>query len=252
MAHGVTKLSKAGSPASFARLRVTGRDVAHHAGVSQAAVSLVLNGESNRYGLSQSTRDRVLSAAAELDYVPNQAARSLRRRRTNIVTLVTSELGNPYLAEVAAAAQDAAACRNYVLDVVAVSSEAAGVDALRRLRAGGMSDGLMVHGGSAKVCEEVLRLRESGIGCVLIQDAPQRSAAALLPEAAPMPEFATEALAVLLQLAYKRGEAEAMIAETLERAPQVNDAETLLAEIYRQRHTNGAPAAPQPRRGARA
>jgi Tfp pilus assembly protein PilF len=40
----------------------------------------------------------------------------------------------------------------------------------------------------------------------------------------------------LLQLAYKRAEAEAMIAETLERAPHVNDAETLLAEIYRQRH----------------
>lgn len=167
----VAKLSNVKAPIANSRLRVTGRDVADRAGVSQAAVSLILNGESSRYGLSQATQDRVLSVAAELDYVPNQAARSLRRRRTNVVTLVTSELGNPYLAEVAVAAQDAAARRNYVLDVVAVSSEAAGVDALRRLRAGGMSDGLMVHGGSDRVCEEVLRLRESGIGCVLIQDA---------------------------------------------------------------------------------
>lgn len=145
--------------------------MAHRAGVSQAAVSLVLNGESVRYGLSQATQDRILSAAAELDYVPNQAARSLRRRCTNVVTLVTSELGNPYLAEVAAAAQEAAAHRNYILDVVAVSSETAGLDALRRLRAGAMSDGLMVHGGSARIRDEVSRLRESGIGCVLIQDA---------------------------------------------------------------------------------
>jgi Holliday junction DNA helicase RuvA len=67
---------------------------------------------------------------------------------------------------------------------------------------------------------------------LLIQDAPPRHES----PRAPMPAFAGEALAVLLQLAYKRTEAEAMIAETLERAPHVGDAETLLAEIYRQRH----------------
>lgn len=50
-----------------------------------------------------------------------------------------------------------------------------------------------------------------------------------------MPEFAEEALAVLLQLEYKRGEAEAMISETLERHTGITDAETLLAEIYRSR-----------------
>jgi hypothetical protein len=71
---------------------------------------------------------------------------------------------------------------------------------------------------------------------LLIQDAPARPEV----EQAPMPEFAGEALAVLLQLAYKRAEAETMIAETLERAPQVRDSEALLAEIYRQR--NAAPA----------
>jgi len=55
-----------------------------------------------------------------------------------------------------------------------------------------------------------------------------------------MPEFAEEALAVLLQLEYKRAEAEAMISETLERRSEISDAETLLAEIYRSRanHTH--------------
>ncbi|MHB8177700.1 MAG: Holliday junction branch migration protein RuvA [Vulcanimicrobiaceae bacterium] len=51
---------------------------------------------------------------------------------------------------------------------------------------------------------------------------------------ARMPDFADEALAVLLQLEYKRGEAEAMIRETLE-AVAVVDAEELLAEIYRRK-----------------
>jgi hypothetical protein len=38
-----------------------------------------------------------------------------------------------------------------------------------------------------------------------------------------------------LQLEYKRSEAEAMIRETLEASPKIDDAETLLAEIYRRR-----------------
>lgn len=50
-----------------------------------------------------------------------------------------------------------------------------------------------------------------------------------------MPEFAEEALAVLLQLEYKRAEAEAMIRESLKRDPSIADAERLLGEIYRTR-----------------
>jgi Holliday junction DNA helicase RuvA len=86
--------------------------------------------------------------------------------------------------------------------------------------------------GQQKARDIVAKLQGKVARFLLIQDAPQKA----VPEAQPMPEFATEALAVLLQLAYKRVEAETMIAETLERAPQVRDAETLLAEIYRQRN----------------
>jgi hypothetical protein len=50
-----------------------------------------------------------------------------------------------------------------------------------------------------------------------------------------MPDFADEALAVLLQLEYKRSEAEAMIRETLEGSPKLDGAEALLAEIYRRK-----------------
>ncbi len=50
-----------------------------------------------------------------------------------------------------------------------------------------------------------------------------------------IPDFAAEALAVLLQLEYKRAEAEDMIRSTLEQAPDVTDAEVLLAHIYRLR-----------------
>jgi Holliday junction DNA helicase RuvA len=59
------------------------------------------------------------------------------------------------------------------------------------------------------------------------------------PPAIPaMPDFAEEALAVLLQLEYKRNEAEALIRESIQRQPEIADAERLLGEIYRTRANN--------------
>ncbi|WP_432825245.1 LacI family DNA-binding transcriptional regulator [Dactylosporangium sp. CA-092794] len=65
--------------------RVTIRQVAVHAGVSEAAVSYALNG---RPGVSERTRERVLAAARELGWTPNIAARSLGTARANAVGMV--------------------------------------------------------------------------------------------------------------------------------------------------------------------
>ncbi|MFG2044152.1 LacI family DNA-binding transcriptional regulator [Dactylosporangium sp. NPDC048998] len=65
--------------------RVTIRQVAVHAGVSEAAVSYALNG---RPGVSEQTRARVLAAARELGWAPNIAARSLGTARANAVGMV--------------------------------------------------------------------------------------------------------------------------------------------------------------------
>ena len=50
-----------------------------------------------------------------------------------------------------------------------------------------------------------------------------------------MPDFAEEAHAVLLQLGYKRAEADGMIRDALDGDGAVRDAEALLAEIYRRK-----------------
>ena len=55
------------------------------------------------------------------------------------------------------------------------------------------------------------------------------------PVASAIPDYADEALAVLLQLEYRRPEAEAMVRSTLEASPDIRDTETLLAAIYRHR-----------------
>ncbi|GAC1418131.1 MAG: Holliday junction branch migration protein RuvA [Candidatus Velthaea sp.] len=86
--------------------------------------------------------------------------------------------------------------------------------------------------GQQKARDIVAKLQGKVTRFLLIQDAP-------IPAATDIPDFATEALAVLLQLAYKRPEAEEMIAQTLKATPTITDAEALLAEIYRRRATSG-------------
>jgi LacI family transcriptional regulator len=78
----------------------TSRDVAELAGVSVATVSYVMNGRDDRR-VSAQTRERVLAAAQQLSYAPNQSARSLRRRRTQQVALVVGSIGVPAYDELA-------------------------------------------------------------------------------------------------------------------------------------------------------
>lgn len=57
--------------------KVTSADVAALAGVHRSSVSAVLNGASTNTGVSQATRERILKAAAELNYVPDSHAQRL-------------------------------------------------------------------------------------------------------------------------------------------------------------------------------
>ncbi|MFF6994027.1 LacI family DNA-binding transcriptional regulator [Streptomyces sp. NPDC008313] len=82
-----------------ASTRPTSRDVAHAAGVSQAAVSLVLGGKW-RGRVSEQTAERVREAAHRLGYRPNLAARNLRLGRTRTVLLVVPALTTEFFAGV--------------------------------------------------------------------------------------------------------------------------------------------------------
>jgi len=80
--------------------------------------------------------------------------------------------------------------------------------------------------GQQKARDIVAKLQGKVTKFLLIRDGEPRAAQAI-------PDFAEEALLVLLQLEYRRSEAEAMIAETLAAAPAIRDVESLLAHVYR-------------------
>lgn len=72
--------------------RITSKQVAERAGVSQTTVSFVLN-QIESSNISDETRQRVLDAARELNYVPNMSARALASGRSNNIALI---LGKPH------------------------------------------------------------------------------------------------------------------------------------------------------------
>ena len=83
----------------------TMKQVAERAGVSVATVSYVLN---DARKVRPETERRVLSAAKELGYSPNTAARSLVSGRSSMLGLIVPDIGNPFFPEITKAFQDAA------------------------------------------------------------------------------------------------------------------------------------------------
>ena len=60
------------------------KELAKMSGVSQSAVSLILNGKADKH-IAKETQDRVLAIAKEYDYQPNMQARNLRAKQSNVI-----------------------------------------------------------------------------------------------------------------------------------------------------------------------
>ena len=73
-------------------------DVATRAGVSVSTAARVLSG---RGYAAEETRRVVLEAAKDLGYVPNQIARSLRTRQTNMIGLLIGDVENSFYSVIA-------------------------------------------------------------------------------------------------------------------------------------------------------
>ncbi|MGX1196011.1 LacI family DNA-binding transcriptional regulator [Metabacillus sp. SLBN-84] len=68
-------------------------DVAKKARVAISTVSRVLNGTSYT---SEATREKVLKACEELNYIPNFVAGSLKRKKTGVIALLVPDMTNPF------------------------------------------------------------------------------------------------------------------------------------------------------------
>ncbi|MFG1710187.1 LacI family DNA-binding transcriptional regulator [Nonomuraea sp. M3C6] len=119
--------------------RPTIKDVAEAAGVSRSTVSRALTGRG--YAASE-VRERVLRAAAELGYVPDVMARTLKQQVSRSVGVLVSDLRNPFYAELAAGAGSEARARGYTMVLADTSlsteTENEAAEALVALRVAGV------------------------------------------------------------------------------------------------------------------
>jgi LacI family transcriptional regulator len=88
------------------------KEVAKHAGVSVGTVSNVLAGSLR---VDPLLTERVSKSIRELDYQPNQVARSLKMKQTKMLGMVIPDITNPFFPQIVRGAEDAALKNGYLL-----------------------------------------------------------------------------------------------------------------------------------------
>lgn len=126
-----------------AKNRPTMRHVAALAGVGIKTVSRVMNDEA---GVSEATRQRVLSASQQLNYQLDMAAGSLRRagRQTLSIGLLLPSVANPFSGEIHRALEDTLAVRGIAVFAASLDDDPEREKALVAAFLGRRVDGLVL------------------------------------------------------------------------------------------------------------
>lgn len=98
-------------------MAATIKDVAKLAGVSISTVSRVIN---DSKPVSPEARRKVLKAIEELGYKPNEVARSLVTKKSNLIGVIVNDIGNSYVAQILRGIEEIG--RMYDYDIVLCSS----------------------------------------------------------------------------------------------------------------------------------
>ncbi len=126
---------------------VTAKDIGNALGLSQPTVSRILTGAAG-HRVADDTRARVVEAAARMGYRPNAVARSLRRRRTNIIGFYTGygylDARNAFLSAIIGSLQQAANARRMDVLLHGVYRGASTDDIYSEVMDGRV-DGLFLH-----------------------------------------------------------------------------------------------------------
>jgi DNA-binding LacI/PurR family transcriptional regulator len=149
--------------------KATIRDVAKLAGVSEATVSYIVSGRRGGHSrISEATRQRVQAAAAELGYMPNSAARILRRQRTDRI-VVTMPIITPYHTILVQQLQQAADAFGYFTMVAVAGSEERELKTVDQLRRG-LADAAVIKDARFLCTDHFRQLAATGLALVVMDD----------------------------------------------------------------------------------
>ncbi len=122
----------------------TQKEIARRAGVSVSVVSAVINGTTHTR-MSDETRARVEAVIEELGYVPNDAARALRRQRSGTIAVVVEKIENPIYRDMFHGIYDAAEARGWAVVLGDARWMRSGSHFLARLLGQGSIDGIILR-----------------------------------------------------------------------------------------------------------
>jgi LacI family transcriptional regulator len=145
------------------------KDIADRTGFSTNTVSLALR-ESPR--IPQQTRELIQAAAAELNYLPNQIAKSLVSRETKTIGLVITDITNPILTRTAQAIEIALSERGYgTLFATSNNTLSEEIRAIEMFRSRQV-DGMLIYPTSHRKLDHIRPLRRASYPVVLLVGDP--------------------------------------------------------------------------------
>lgn len=147
------------------RRDVTVADVARAAQVSKAQAARALG---NYGAVSDDVRERVLAAAEELDYRPNELARSMNTGKSNTIGVVVGDIENPHFGLATRGITDTAKRSGFNVILINTDEDtAAEVDAVGVLLDKRV-DGLIVAPASSVETQHLRRVHDAGRPLVLL------------------------------------------------------------------------------------
>lgn len=137
-------------------------ELARLANTSTATVSRVLSGSS--YPVSETLRDAVLKAAAELNYVPNAFGQSLKNGRSHDIGVIIPGFSNPFYMQMISGVEKA--CRDRGFNPIFCSSNGSGaqeIDSIELLRRKCVEGMILSTVAGAKGIQTALQLHKNVI-----------------------------------------------------------------------------------------
>lgn len=131
---------------------VTLKDVAKAANVSYATVSRALSGSSQ---IGNDTRERIIKLCDEMGYTANYVARSMVKKKTDLLGFVVSSINNQFMAELAFYAETCARAHGYNIMLCNSGPDLKQEKAVVKLLLGRQVDGILIVPQSSQTFENI-------------------------------------------------------------------------------------------------
>ena len=96
-------------------MTATLQTIADKVNVSRSTVSRVLNNKWKKYGISQATADKIIYQAKETHYLKNEAARSLRTKKTFTIGVIVRDITNPFYSQLVKFVESSLYSKGYII-----------------------------------------------------------------------------------------------------------------------------------------